>query len=174
LAISKTLVEMHGGTIEARSEGRDRGATFRIRLPLTAPAGQTEKPATPSPSKHAVRSLHILLVEDHPITMQVMRKVLSAEGHSIESAGDVAAALELADQRRFDLLVSDLGLPDGSGHDLMRRLRERGHKFPAIALSGYGQAEDIRLSHEAGFATHLIKPVSREAVIEAVASATTA
>ena len=172
LAISKAIVEMHGGTIEAHSAGRDKGSTFRIRLPLTAPTGQTDRPAPCIRPKRAVRSLHILLVEDHPITMQFMRKALSADGHTVESASDVATALELAGQHHFDLLISDLGLPDGSGHELMRQLRERGHKFPAIALSGYGQTEDIRLSYEVGFATHLTKPVSREAVIEAVAAVT--
>ncbi len=172
LAISKALVEMHGGLIEAQSEGRGKGATFRVRLPLTAPPGQPEVclPATPQPQ--AVRPLHILLVEDHGVTAKMMRMVLTSDGHSVEHAGDLATALELADQHRFDLLVSDLGLPDGSGHDLMRQLRQRGHTFPGIALSGYGQSEDIQRSHEAGFAAHLTKPASRNAVIEAVAVAT--
>ncbi len=70
----------------------------------------------------------------------------------------------------FDLLLSDLGLPDGSGHDLMREMRSRGHKFPSIALSGYGQAEDILRSQEAGFAAHLTKPVARQHLIESIAS----
>ena len=83
--------------------------------------------------------------------------VLTAEGHTVEMAGDVATALKLAGQQDFDLLLSDLGLPDGSGHDLMRQLRERGHRLPGIALSGYGQEEDIRQSHEVGFAAHLDK-----------------
>ncbi len=94
----------------------------------------------------------------------MMRMVLTADGHTVETAGDVATALELAGQQAFDLLLSDLGLPDGSGHDLMRQLRQRGHKFPGIALSGYGQEEDIQRSREAGFAAHLTKPASREAV----------
>ncbi len=99
-----------------------------------------------------------------------MRMVLTSDGHAVESAEDVATALELADQHAFDLLVSDLGLPDGSGHDLMQQLRQRGYKFPGIALSGYGHEEDIRRSHAAGFAAHLTKPASREVVLDAVAS----
>ena len=100
-----------------------------------------------------------------------MRMVLTAEGHTVETAGDVATAIELAGQQHsFDVLISDLGLPDGSGHDLIRQLRQRGHTLPGIALSGYGQEEDIRRSHEAGFAAHLTKPASREAVVEAVAA----
>jgi CheY-like chemotaxis protein len=115
--------------------------------------------------------LRILLVEDHGVTAKMMRLVLAAEGHTVETAGDVATAIELAGQQHsFDLLISDLGLPDGSGHDLIRQLRERGHKFPGIALSGYGQEEDIQRSRRAGFAIHLTKPASREAVVEAVAS----
>jgi two-component system CheB/CheR fusion protein len=174
LAISRALVEMHGGRIEAHSEGRGKGATFSVRLPLCAPAGRPAAPAPAAPPQRAFRPLRILLVEDHGVTAKMMRMVLAADGHSIETAGDVATALELAGQHAFDLLLSDLGLPDGSGYDLMRQLRERGHKFPAIALSGYGQGEDIERSRRAGFAAHLTKPASREAVVEAVASVTAA
>lgn len=124
------------------------------------------------PRERAIRPLHILLVEDHGVTAKMMRMVLTEEGHAIEMAGDVATALQLAERHTFDLLVSDLGLPDGSGHDLMRELRARGHKFPGIALSSYGQEDDIQRSREAGFAAHLTKPASREAVVEAVVSVT--
>jgi DNA-binding NarL/FixJ family response regulator len=90
----------------------------------------------------------------------------------VETAGDVSTALKTASQNDFDLLMSDLGLPDGSGHDLLRRLRERGHRFPGIALSGYGQEDDIQCRHQAGFASHLIKPAAREAVVQAIATVT--
>jgi len=171
LAISRALVEMHGGTIYARSEGRDKGATFCVHLPLAKPLGQHEEiPLVVDPNR-ATRSLRILLVEDHSATAKMMQLVLTSAGHTVEMAGDVATALELAGQHSFDLLVSDLGLPDGDGHALMRQLRQYGHRFPGIALSGYGQAEDIQRSLDAGFAAHLTKPASRESVIEAVASA---
>jgi two-component system CheB/CheR fusion protein len=172
LAISKALVEMHEGQIVAESEGRDKGSTFRIRLPLCTPAGRPKSPAPAASPSRAVRHFHILMVEDHGVTAKMMKMVLTREGHTVEMAGDVATAVQLADQQAFDLLMSDLGLPDGSGHDLIRQLRERGHKFPAIALSGYGQEEDIRHSREAGFAAHLTKPASREAVVEAIAAVT--
>jgi two-component system CheB/CheR fusion protein len=172
LAISKALVEMHGGQINAQSEGRDKGSTFRVRLPLCASAGQPKPPAPAAPLPRAVRHFRILVVEDHGVTAKMMKMVLTREGHTVEMAGDVATAVQLADRQAFDLLMSDLGLPDGSGHDLIRQLRERGHKFPAIALSGYGQEEDIRHSREAGFAAHLTKPASREAVVEAIAVVT--
>ena len=172
LAISKALVDLHGGQIEAHSDGRGKGATFRVRLPLAAPPGRPEESEPVSPQQRAVRPLHILLVEDHPVTAKMMGMVLTADGHTVEMAGDVAAALQLANQNAFDLLLSDLGLPDGSGYDLIRQLRQRGHKFPCIALSGYGQGEDIQRSREAGFAAHLTKPASRRAVMEAVALVT--
>jgi len=176
LAISKAMVEMHGGVIEARSKGRDKGATFRIRLPLAAPAGPLAVNGSPGVSatarspQQSVRPLRILLVEDHGVTAKLTKMVLSAEGHRVETAGDVATALKLAGQKPFDLMVSDLGLPDGSGHELMRKLGERGHRFPGVALSGYGMDDDLRRSREAGFATHLTKPASREAIVDAIAS----
>jgi CheY-like chemotaxis protein/HPt (histidine-containing phosphotransfer) domain-containing protein len=168
LSISKAIVEMHGGEIAASSEGRNKGATFRIRLPMTAPVKQ---PEVSMAVEQIIGPLRILLVEDHGATAEMIRMVLSEKGHTVEIAGDVSTALELADRHKFDILVSDLGLPDGSGHDLMRELRMRGHEFPAIALSGYGQEDDIRRSHLTGFASHLIKPATREAVLNAVAAA---
>ena len=170
LAISKVLVEMHNGAIEALSEGRGKGATFRIRLPLASAAADASAAVPVATPPSAVHPLRILLVEDHPVTATLMRMVLAADHHVVEVAGDVAVALELAGRKEFDLLISDLGLPDGSGHDLMRQLRQRGCKFAGIALSGYGQEEDIRRSREAGFTAHLTKPASREAVVEAIAS----
>ncbi len=169
LAISKALVEMHNGTIDATSEGRNRGSTFRVCLPLLADEVVSKPPATPASTPRAC-PLRILLVEDHGVTVKMMKSLLAEEGHSVETAGDVATALELAGEQKFDLLLSDLGLPDGSGYDLMRELRRRGHAFPGIALSGYGQEDDVRRSREAGFAVHLTKPTSREAILEAVAS----
>ena len=172
LAISKALVEMHGGQIDALSEGRDKGSTFRVRLPLTRPVVQPEVSPPAVRPQRAVRPLRVLLVEDHGVTAKLMKMVLTTEGHTVEMAGDVATAVQLAGRQAFDLLLSDLGLPDGSGHDLMRQLRERRHTFPGIALSGYGQEEDIRRSYEAGFIAHLTKPASREAIVEAIATVT--
>lgn len=174
LAICKALVELHGGTISAQSAGRDKGATFRVRLPLSTPVARPKATAPAPIVERTVRPLRILLVEDHGVTSKMMKMVLSVDSHQVETAGDVATALKLADQQPFDLLLSDLGLPDGSGHDLLRALRTRGHSFPAIALSGYGQPEDIERSYRAGFASHLTKPASREAVVEAIASAVVA
>lgn len=169
LAISKALVEMHGGEIQAHSAGRNKGSTFSIRLPMSAPEGAAVSPRQPHPEP--VQPMSILLVEDHGATARMLRFVLAEKGHQVELAADVETALGLAEQRRFDLLLSDLGLPDGSGHDLIRSLRARGHSFPAIALSGYGQEDDIRMSREAGFAVHLTKPASPESMEWAIRTA---
>jgi CheY-like chemotaxis protein len=112
-----------------------------------------------------------LLVEDHRVTADIVRTVLEEAGHQVELANDMASALQLADAHVFELLMSDLGLPDGSGHDLLNELRTRGHHFPAVALSGFGREEDVERSYEAGFAAHLTKPASRDAVVAAVAGA---
>jgi len=171
LAISKALVEMHGGRIEAQSEGLGSGATFRVRLPLAVHAGQPEPPRPAEAPPRTVRPLRILLVEDHGVTAKMMRMVLAAEGHTVELAGDVATGLEMAGQTAFDLLISDLGLPDATGYDLMRELRARGQRLPGIAMSGYGQEEDIQRSYQVGFSAHLTKPASRERLVDAIAAA---
>ena len=172
LAISKAMTEMHGGRIEAHSKGRGKGATFSVTLPLIAITGQPPAGTPATLQNRAVGSLRVLLVEDHGVTAKMLRLVLASEGHEVDTAGDIAAALKLAAEHHFDLLISDLGLPDGSGHDLMRELRSRGYKFPGIAISGYGQDEDIQRSREAGFADHLTKPTPRERLIESIASVT--
>jgi CheY-like chemotaxis protein len=89
-----------------------------------------------------------------------MQRLLQLDGHEVEIAGDIVSATEALAANQFDLLISDLGLPDGSGLDLLRRLRRRGSRIPAIALSGYGQEQDIQRSHDAGFTAHLTKPAN--------------
>src|SRR5439155_6355046 len=96
-------------------------------------------------------SLRILLVEDHLDTRRVMTRLLSSLGCTVETAGSVAEAIELSNKEKFDLLVSDIGLPDGSGVEIMRHIRARSRDIKGVALSGYGQPEDIRRSKEAGF-----------------------
>jgi two-component system CheB/CheR fusion protein len=170
LAISKVLVEMHGGTLTAYSDGHDKGATFTVRLPIIGAglsAGATA--ASLHRSERFAPALDILLVEDHGDTIAMMVDVLEASGHRVQTAGDVAAALDITGRRRFDLVISDLGLPDRSGLDLMRMLRARGETLPAIALSGYGQEKDREQSRAAGFQMHLVKPIDGDQLIEAIA-----
>jgi two-component system, chemotaxis family, CheB/CheR fusion protein len=170
LTISKTLVEMHGGTIEAHSDGAGKGASFRVCLPRGDAAIRPEPPTAALGYDAPARRLTILLVEDHGATAKVLRLLLAKDGHDVEVAPDVAGALEAAGQQRFDLLLCDMGLPDGNGYDLLGELRARGYNFPGIALTGYGQQEDIRRSREAGFIAHLTKPVPRDRLLGAIAA----
>jgi PAS domain S-box-containing protein len=164
LAISKTLVELHGGTIFATSAGRDRGATFTIELPLvpaTASSAKVTEPGVIAPHV-AFESAHprttVLVVEDHEPTRIALTRLLLRRKFQVRSAGSVSEALAIAAGGGIDLLLSDVGLPDGNGFDLMRELRLL-HGLRGIALTGYGKDEDIALSREAGFASHLTKPV---------------
>lgn len=174
LAISKTIVDLHEGVITAQSEGKDRGATFVVSLPAmdgvrSVPSErETAAPDGPRP----VRPLRILLVEDQVDTARIMRRLLMADGHEVQWAGDVATGLKLAAAHEFDLLLSDLGLPDGNGVDLMRTLRRRGSKLPGIVLSGYGQDQDLARSLEVGFAAHLVKPLELPELRNAIAAVT--
>jgi len=97
-----------------------------------------------------------------------MQLFLQASGYHVTTAENIEAALQAAAQEEFDLLVSDIGLPDGSGEDLIRQLREKGHNLPGIALSGYGMQEDIERSRAAGFLVHVIKPVSPQQLRTAI------
>lgn len=161
LAISKRVVDLHHGAITARSEGPGHGATFTVTLNametslLEGPVLFLE--SEPPPLRH----IQILFVEDHEDTARVLGRILKNSGFDVSHAGTVAGALALAAGRRFDLLVSDLGLPDGSGLELMKTLRET-QGLTGIALSGFGSDEDVAASHAAGFAAHLTKPVDWE------------
>ena len=112
--------------------------------------------------------MRILLVEDHPLTAKLLGRLLSADGHDVATAPTIATALRAADEHPFDLVLSDLTLPDGSGLDLMPLLRDR-HHLPGIALSGYGAPEDLDRSRRAGFLAHLTKPVTPDALRTALA-----
>jgi PAS domain S-box-containing protein len=169
LAISRAIVELHGGSINVTSEGKDKGAKFIIRL-RTVEAGTAARPHAATPASEAgraisPRSLRVLLVEDHPDTAQQLKRLLQRAGHEVTWAGSIREARELieasgddSEDRGFNILISDLGLPDGSGHDLMRDLASQ-HRMPGIALSGYGMKDDILDSMAAGFSRHITKPV---------------
>lgn len=158
LAIAKAIVEVHGGKISAQSEGVDRGARFVIELPTSkvtrdpAPEKVADEGAGP-----ALPGLRILLVEDHPDTARTLSHMLQRTGWKVSTANTVQHALQLAALDTFDLVVSDIGLPDASGYELMQELRNR-YGLRGVAMSGYGMDEDIRMSRESGFAEHITKP----------------
>jgi two-component system CheB/CheR fusion protein len=110
-------------------------------------------------SRMSARRFKILLIEDHSDIAEALSILLTQEGHEVQIATDVASGLNAALHHRCDLMLSDLGLPDGAGTDLMRQLRATGNTLPGIALSGYDREQDVRRSLQVGFAAHLIKPV---------------
>ncbi len=158
LAISRSIMQAHGGSITAQSPGLNQGAAFTLTFPLIdhviSRPGAAAAPAAKNPGR-----LNILLVEDHKDTRVCIQRLLEASSHRVTSAGTAQAALQLAETTRFDLVISDVGLPDLSGHELMRRLHAR-TGVPGIALSGYGMENDLEESRQAGFKYHLTKPVS--------------
>ncbi|MEO6789066.1 MAG: ATP-binding protein, partial [Chthoniobacteraceae bacterium] len=159
LAISHAIVEVHGGTISAESEGVGRGATFAVSLAtVDAPARAGDARAGDARAGDA-RTLRLLVVEDHGATRTVLTRLLTRSGHHVTAASTMAEALAAFAAERFDAVISDLGLPDGSGLDLMREI-QRQRPVPAIALSGYGMEDDLRQTKEAGFCAHLVKPVN--------------
>lgn len=165
LAISKALIEAQGGTIAAESEGPNRGATFILTLPiadgLLAEAASNSLQSAAKNDIGSQRPLRILLVEDHVDTARVMTRLLSGLGHTVQAESSVANAFKAIQQSAFDVLISDIGLPDGTGMDLIRQVRQTLNlKLPAIALTGYGMEEDIVRCREAGFSQHLTKPVN--------------
>jgi signal transduction histidine kinase/CheY-like chemotaxis protein len=167
LAISKALVHMQGGTLTASSAGRGQGATFKLVLPASySPSRPAAVPHAPTRSESASSAV-ILLVDDHPDTLNVMSRLLRHGGYQVITANSVAAALSAAEKNKIDLLVSDIGLPDGSGLDIMRGLGD-GMKTPGIALSGFGMDDDVRKSREAGFVRHLTKPISFKVLAQTI------
>jgi signal transduction histidine kinase/ActR/RegA family two-component response regulator len=157
LPIAKGILTMHEGSIEANSAGKNKGATFTIELPVL-PVAVAAKPFVPEKIAVAPKGLRILVVEDHESTAQIMARLLRRAGHEVEIAYSVAGAKGLFERRDFDLVISDLGLPDGNGLDLFRYINER-RPTEGIALSGYGMQDDIEASLAAGFREHLVKPV---------------
>jgi PAS domain S-box-containing protein len=173
LAIGRSLAEAHGGRLTAASLGPGRGSTFQLELPTsTSRTVDTPNLGSATPPQARSGGLRILLVEDNKDTLKYIALVLGARGHAVTMAEGISEALLAAADQPFDLLISDIELPDGTGLQLMQQLRGTG--LPAIAMSGYGSDEDVRASLEAGFAEHLTKPVDLTRLIAAIASVTAA
>lgn len=182
LSIVKHLVELHGGSVQAHSEGVGRGARFEVRLPDAAPAPAVGEAApdtaydTLPPADLAgepLAGLDLLVVDDDAETLSMLTLLLGDEGARVRTAGDVDAAWQALRERRPDVLVCDVGLPGKDGYDLLRELRhdeaERGlPRLPAIALTAFTRAEDRELALAAGFDVHCPKPLKPRRLIEAV------
>lgn len=160
LAISKALVDAHGGTLTAESDGPGNGSAFTVTLKALDESA-TRAPADASPANPASTNgkppLRVLIVEDHLDTAHILSIVVRSWGHQVEIADSVVRGVQAAKDQPFDIILSDIGLPDGTGLDLIRQVRVFS-QVPAIALTGFGMDEDIAQSRTAGFNAHLTKP----------------
>jgi len=166
LTLVKNLVEMHGGSVVARSRGRGTGSEFEVRLPaVAAPHADAMPPRPGAPA----RACKVLVVEDNGDTRETLRRVLELDGHEVQEAGDGLQGIEVALASRPEVVIVDIGLPALDGFEVARRLRASlGQEPLLIALTGYGQPEDRRLSRDAGFDVHLVKPVAPEQLANAL------
>jgi signal transduction histidine kinase/ActR/RegA family two-component response regulator len=185
LAIVRQLVELHGGTVHADSPGIGRGSTFTVRLPMAVAEGPIEPPLLEERRSLASKvartapvrkldDLRILVVSDNPDGRALTSIVLTEAGASVAAVGSVSEALKAIDERRPDVLVSDIGLPDADGYALISQVRqaeaERGGFLPAVALTGYVRAEDRARILAAGFQAHVPKPVEPGELTVAIAT----
>jgi signal transduction histidine kinase len=166
LALSRGLVALHGGTLEAHSEGEGRGSEFTLRLPRTVvltPAVQQEKQA---PDATPRRGRAVLVADDNADALQTMAALLEMEGHAVETATDGEQALAAAGRLRPDVAVLDIGMPGLNGYEVARRIREQpwGAAIRLIAVTGWGQAEDVQRARASGFDHHVTKPVDFDAL----------
>jgi CheY-like chemotaxis protein len=188
LAIVRQLVELHGGTVNAESEGEGRGATFTVRLPMSAGEATVghaaafgerrtgASPASPMPRLPRLDALRVLIVDDSTDGRTLTSLVLTQAGATVTAVASVREALQMLEGERPDVLVSDIGLPDEDGYGLIRQIRQReaehGGFLPAVALTGYARAEDRAQSLAAGFQAHVHKPVDPAALTAAIATIT--
>jgi CheY-like chemotaxis protein len=169
LMISRSIVEQHGGHIAAASGGKNLGATFTVEIPAVETPPMTTLLDEPRSPGEVIphRPLTILLVEDNADTLNYLSQILTLRGYKVRTATSLDSALRVASEQDFDVLLSDIELPDGSGLELMWTLRSS-REVSGIALSGFGSSEDIELSHSVGFADHLIKPIDFHTLEETI------
>lgn len=161
LALVKSFVEAHHGTVEAESNGADKGSRFRVRLPLLKTQPEPLQPSATAGTAAAPKIVHLMIVEDDPDTLEMLRATLEARGFYVTACESAAQTLEAASANQVDLIISDIGMPEMDGFQLIKQLRDvSGYQsIPAIALSGYASQKDAKAALAAGFNAHVSKPV---------------
>jgi signal transduction histidine kinase/CheY-like chemotaxis protein len=175
LAISKAMVSAHGGIIRAESQGRDQGATFTVTLntvatPAVVPSDGDKKPSKARPGRGAQQTgpkRRVLVVDDHYDTCTGMKMMLERRGYRVTLAHTADQAVERTRHEEFDFVISDIGLPDRSGYELMEEL-SASKGLRGIALSGFGMESDVNRARAAGFSEHLTKPINFERLEESI------
>jgi signal transduction histidine kinase len=172
LTLVQRLIEMHGGSIEARSEGQGKGSEFIVRLPALKQPAKSVSEIEPALASRARTRRRILVVDDNVDSAESMAMMLELSGHDVAMAHDGLAAVELAKEFQPDVALLDLGMPKLDGYEAARSIRQQswGQKMKLVALTGWGQQEDKRRSREAGFDAHLVKPIDFDALEELVAT----
>jgi two-component system CheB/CheR fusion protein len=163
LALVKHLVSLHGGRVTGDSAGPGRGSRFVVQLP--ALGGMAARDLAPHDTVgQLLRGLRVLLVDDDQQSLEALSHLLELEGVQVECAADAVHALQLVEQTRFDLLVSDIAMPGMDGYELLQRVRGLAHgaTLPAIAATGFGRRVDVQRAIDAGFDAHLGKPITVE------------
>ncbi|HEX5128470.1 MAG TPA: response regulator, partial [Usitatibacter sp.] len=177
LTLLKNLVQMHGGTVEARSAGLGLGSEFSVRLPLLVgrPHDLGEATDLGGVGESATGTLRVLVVDDNGDAAQTLATLLQLQGHEVRVAHDGAGAIAVAQSYRPDILFLDLGMPGMDGYEVARRVRKHPELRRTVlaALTGWGQDEDRRRTAEAGFDHHLVKPPDPESVIKLLNSLST-
>jgi CheY-like chemotaxis protein len=172
LSLVRGFVELHGGTVEARSAGLGAGSEFAIRLPVAdAPRPSSPEPPSLAPVPPAARRFRVLVVDDNRDVARTLTLMLQLRGHEVRTAHDGAEAVQVADEFRADVILLDIGLPEMNGYDVARHIRQQpwGKNVALIALTGWGREEDHRRAMQAGFDHHLTKPVKADVVEQLIA-----
>jgi CheY-like chemotaxis protein len=179
LSIVKSLVEFHGGSVQAESSGDEQGATFTVAIPLGAPADLRAETLEPVPTDEnmeeiSLADIRVLVVEDDPDAAEFVRKLLSMYGAHVVITTSAHEALERLADARPDILISDIGLPEMDGYQLIERIRHKpaaeGGGILAVALTAYARTEDRTRALRAGYQAHLAKPVESTELVATVAS----
>jgi CheY-like chemotaxis protein len=171
LAIVRSLVALHGGTVEAHSDGEGKGATFTVALPALTGAAASEAPVESVDARPSVVR-RILIVDDNQDAAELLAEAFQLAGHTVRTAYDGERALEVAAEFDPECVMLDIGLPLLDGYEGARRLRKRtlDHRLTLVAMTGYGQADDVRRALDAGFDRHLVKPVPLDVSLEIIAN----